>query len=306
MSQAPEKINLRKLAAELSVAPSTVSRALSGSSGISDYQIKRIRKAAQSHGYRPRKWIKRAMKQVGVLINISQSSWHNVYQRELLWEISALGREQNLQFDIEHLDHRQPDMPVRLITEKRVDAAVLIGSPPATIVANFQKARIPVVALHDLTERLGCDCIMPNLQQATFSAVQRLIELGHERIAFVNSPTDFPTVAQRLDGYEQAMKQAGLKIDKHSVVRVVRPALDQGRLAIRQLINLPHRPTACVFVNDLLALGGMFELTAVGLSVPDDMSVVSHDNMFFAQESTPPLSSIDMKIKRTMTQAITT
>lgn len=306
MTQAREKLNIRQLAKELQVAPSTVSRALSGSAGISQTQAKRIKKIAKTRGYRPRKWVKRVMKQVGVLINTSQSHWHNVYQRELLWEMSALGREENLQFDIEHIDYEQAnDQTVRLLENKQIDAAILIGSPPVHIVKKFQKIGLPVVAMDDQTTRLGCDCILPALKQATQSAVQHLINLGHHQIAFVITPTDFPTVTQRLEGYEQAMLQAGIDMNPGWVVRVVRPALDQGRLAMRQLLNLPQRPTATVFVNDLLALGGMFELTAAGLNIPEDMSLISHDNMFFARESTPPLSSIDMMLKRSMIQAIT-
>ncbi|WP_344222523.1 LacI family DNA-binding transcriptional regulator [Kribbella sancticallisti] len=125
-------------------------------------------------------------------------------------------------------------------------------------------------------------------------ALSHLIELGHQRIAFVGGPNTIGQVTDRRDGARQALAQAGLPTD--SLVDVLTGALTvaEGRGAGQRLAGLPsdRRPTAAFCANDLLALGLLQQCVSLGLRVPEDLAIVGYDDIEFAAAAAVPLTSV--------------
>ena len=125
-------------------------------------------------------------------------------------------------------------------------------------------------------------------------ALAHLIELGHERIAFVGGPNTIGQVTDRRDGARRALEQAGLPAD--SLVDVLTGALTvaEGRGAGQRLAGLPsdRRPTAAFCANDLLALGLLQQCVSLGLRVPEDLAIVGYDDIEFAAAAAVPLTSV--------------
>ena len=112
-------------------------------------------------------------------------------------------------------------------------------------------------------------------------ATEHVVELGHERIAFVGGdPTDqlgFPVAPDRLMGYKSALSAAGIEADPSLVV----PAeftVDGGIRAMSQLTALRSPPTAVVAASDEIAIGLLYGARRAGVSVPEDLSVVGVDD----------------------------
>ncbi|TXK87264.1 LacI family transcriptional regulator, partial [Parageobacillus sp. SY1] len=124
---------------------------------------------------------------------------------------------------------------------------------------------------------------------------QHLIELGHERIAFVGGNKKYLVTVDRLHGYEAALKGAGLPYREDYIMHE-EFLQEGGQEAMKELLSLADPPTALVVADDLMALGVLKTLDEMGLRVPDDISIVSFNNTLLAEMSRPPLTSVDIHI----------
>lgn len=126
-----------------------------------------------------------------------------------------------------------------------------------------------------------------------YQAVTHLIRLGHTQIAMIAWPLGSLSGDSRLNGYYQAMREAGLGVPSHFVQRGEQSELT-GRAALHYWMGLPisQRPTAVVCVTDLIAIGVMTEAKALGLQVGRDIAVIGHDDVPLAQYLDPALTTI--------------
>jgi LacI family transcriptional regulator len=125
-------------------------------------------------------------------------------------------------------------------------------------------------------------------------AARHLLELGHERLAFVGGPDTLGQVADRRRGVLQALTEAGLPTGLMTEIATSALTVTEGRGAAERLAGLPgdDRPTAAVCANDLLALGLLQQCVSLGLSVPDDLAIVGYDDIEFAAAAAVPLTSV--------------
>jgi len=124
-------------------------------------------------------------------------------------------------------------------------------------------------------------------------AMEHLLDLGHRRIAYVGGPFSIRQVAERHDGASAALADHGLDAELR-VAATPNLTVAAGRQAADELAGLPaaQRPTAIFCANDLLALGVLQELTSRGLRVPQDITLVGYDDIYFAAAAAVPLSSV--------------
>ncbi|NUR06721.1 MAG: substrate-binding domain-containing protein, partial [Nocardioidaceae bacterium] len=124
--------------------------------------------------------------------------------------------------------------------------------------------------------------------------VEHLLELGHERIAFVGGPERIGQVRDRRRGARAALAGAGR--DAAELVDVATEALSivEGMNAAERVAGMSaaDRPTAVFCANDLLALGVLQRCVALGLRVPDDLALVGYDDIVFAAAAAVPLTSV--------------
>jgi LacI family transcriptional regulator len=123
-----------------------------------------------------------------------------------------------------------------------------------------------------------------------------LIKLGHRRIGFIGGRQDLKSAERRLRGYQDSLTQAGLPIDPKLITQGDFTAAS-GLMCARYLLGLPNRPTAIFCANDQSALGTYQAAQEIGLSIPDDLSVIGFDNIPEAALADPPLTTIDQSIR---------
>jgi LacI family transcriptional regulator len=123
------------------------------------------------------------------------------------------------------------------------------------------------------------------------AATVHLIERGRRRIAFVSGLATQTTVADRRQGYRQALQAAGLLTDQQLEVETD-PSPPGGEQAVARLLKLPRPPDAVFAFNDNLAVGVMHALARAGRRVPDDVAVIGFDDTPLAPYFVPSLSSV--------------
>jgi LacI family transcriptional regulator len=128
-------------------------------------------------------------------------------------------------------------------------------------------------------------------EHGAWMAVRHLIELGHRRIAFVSGPADNIDAAERMAGYQRALREAGIEVDPKLMV-AGNFHENSGLLAVNHLFDTQQQFTAVFAANDQSAYGVRLCLYRKGIRVPDDVSLVGFDDLPGSSYTTPPLTTI--------------
>jgi len=123
-------------------------------------------------------------------------------------------------------------------------------------------------------------------------AVEHVIGLGHTRIGYVAGPQNVSTGHRRYLGFLAAMQDAGLPVPPECMTFTGAFTEDAGAGACSALLRAAPGVTAIVTANDRLAIGCYDTLGSLGLSCPDDISVVGFNDMLFIDRLRPPLTTI--------------
>jgi LacI family transcriptional regulator len=152
----------------------------------------------------------------------------------------------------------------------------------------------PVVMVdRAVTGRTACSVAVDNVLGGDLAATH-LLDLGHERIAFVGGPTSLGQVRDRLQGAQHAVARAGRPEDSLVHISTTALTINEGRSAGERIAGIParRRPTAAFCANDMLALGLLQRCVSLGLRVPEEMAIVGYDDIEFAAAATVPLTSV--------------
>mgnify|MGYP000922521064 FL=1 len=121
--------------------------------------------------------------------------------------------------------------------------------------------------------------------------VDYLCELGHREIAFVGGRTETQVRLGRLNGYKEALEKHGIPLNPDWIIDCGW-SIDEGRRAFRELCKKGKLPTAVFAANDSIGIGIIMEATSMGISVPDDISVVGFDNINQSSYIKPSLTTV--------------
>ena len=159
------------------------------------------------------------------------------------------------------------------------------------LIKSIRECDVPVVVAGNVPSSAGVDTIRANSPKGMALAFEHLLSKGRDRIAFVNGPVDTVPGTARAKGFTDAVKQYKLK--PAGEIEAVDFTFAAGREAGREFFA-KNRPNAVICANDLIAVGVMHELAAYGLEVPKDVAVVGMDDSELAEQSFPPLTSVNL------------
>lgn len=297
-----EAPSLREVAKRLQVAPSTVSRALSGDGGINEQTARKIQQVARDMGYQPKPLRMRHSRTIGMIVCSQFESFpEDMYQQQLSLEVAQLMIEKDWHIHLEVIS-RDCAMPA-CIEENRVQGVLVSGYPSRELCDRLAQRQIPTVIMDDLFDRTGLPSAICHVDLATEQVVSKLAAMGHRHFGYVTTTTDYPTVRMRKQGFINGLKSAGINEDQARVITVANSCLQQGQAATRVLLNARQRPSCIVYISDRLALGGMMEMFRMGLDVPHDISLVGFDNSTLGLDVDPPISSVDMNRQEMIRQS---
>jgi LacI family transcriptional regulator len=184
---------------------------------------------------------------------------------------------------------------LNLMSEQRVQGLLLtpVDADPIRL-SRLVERGMPVVLLDRRAEGAGMCSVSVDDVSGGELAVSHLLEMGHERVAFIGGPTTIAQVKDRLQGARNALMRAGRDPDSLVCITTTSMTVAAGREAGERLGGLPvkRRPTAAFCGNDLLALGLLQEMIRQGLDVPNDVAIVGYDDIEFAAAAAVPLTSV--------------
>ena len=133
-------------------------------------------------------------------------------------------------------------------------------------------------------------------------AMDHVMGLGHERIAFIGGPQNLRSAARRQNSFLQALRERGTVIDEHWLA-TGNHRVDGGYSAMRRLLQHQPHPTAVLTSNDLTAIGAISAIYEAGLQVPRDISVVGFDDIDISHALNPPLTTVRLSRTEIATRA---
>jgi DNA-binding LacI/PurR family transcriptional regulator len=284
MESLPEfPATISDVAARAGVGVGTVSRVLNGRSNVRPVTRAKVLDAIAALQYRPsplaRNLSLRRTHVIGVVVPFFTSP-SAVERVRGIASVLALSPYDLMLFDIESEDRREHAF--RLFDRgDRSDGLLLLSLvPPEDEVERLRSARLPCVlvdAPHPAFSSFVIDDVLGGELATT-----HLIELGHERIAFVGDkppdPFRFASSRDRTRGYERALAQAGIE-PRPEYVREGTQSHHVARSIAIDLLRLPQRPTAIFAASDAQALGVLDAARILGLRVPEELSVVGFDDI---------------------------
>ncbi len=188
---------------------------------------------------------------------------------------------------------------LRKFLEHRVDGVGLIGldhSEETYLLLEHQK--IPAISIWNYTAHAKIGCVGADNAAAGHLAAQHLVSLTHKKIAMLFPRTqDNDRARARFDGAWDTLSKAGLSVppDWHAEASY---SLTAAKEATRAILNQPERPTALLCGNDVLALGAFYAAQELGVSVPDDLSIIGIGDFKGSAEMVPALTTIRLPAQR--------
>lgn len=297
-------VTIKDVARLANVAPSTVSRVITNSPNISDETKQKVRLAMAELHYHPnlnaRSLASQSTKTIGIVLPSSGDIvFQNPFFPTVLQGISVGAREKKyaLQLTTGKLEKETLEDVSLMVQGKRVDGMILLNSMVDDKVMSFlKKSEFPFVLIGKPSKQVEEITHVDNDNvRAMKEATEYLINLGHRQIAFIGGSLDLMVTIDRLRGYMDALMKANVPI-KNEYILHEEFLMEGGQEAVSELMSLEQRPTALVVVDDFMALGVLSTLDELGISVPDEISVVSFNNVLLSELSKPPLTSIDINI----------
>ena len=159
---------------------------------------------------------------------------------------------------------------------------------------------LPFVVVDRDVPQVMVDSVVVDNRGGAYLAVQHLLEMGHQRIACITQPNRPSSVVERIEGYEQALRDAGiLPLSPIHIPRFInQPEIDEPTSLEKELTSIDHlltvreRPTALFCINDYIAFTVMYHLLEQDIQVPEDLSLVGFDNLPLTQHLPIPLTTI--------------
>ena len=297
-------VTIKDVAKIANVAPSTVSRVIANSSRISEKTKKRVREVMDELGYHPnfiaRSLASHSTRAIGLVMpSSSDAVFQNPFFPTVLTGLSegAHAKQYALHMTTGKTDDEIYDGVVALVQGGRVDGVVLLYSKVEDRVISYLKKRdFPFFVIgKPFKDDENINYVDNDNFKAGKEVTEHLIQLGHDRIAFIGGNLDLVVTVERIEGYEKALRNSGIKLVDEYIIND-EFLQESGQDAVEVLLSLDQPPSALVVADDLMALGVLNKLDEMGIEVPKDISIVSFNNVLIAEMARPPLTSVNINI----------
>lgn len=275
---------MRDVAALAGVSLKTVSRVVNREAGVSDDLMARVERAALQLDYRPNLTasnLRRADHRtatIGLLIEDVANPYFALMHRGVE-EAAVVHGVQVISASLDEDPARERQL-VEAFAARRVDGLVLAptAGEHGYLLAEM-RAGLPIVFVDRPPRGVHGDVVLTDNREGSHAAVRRLIEVGHQRIAFIGGVADLHTTQDRYRGYLDAMSEAGLATPTSRVLRDVH-SVAQAEEGVRALLGGADAPTALFTGQNLISIGAVRALRALALQ--DRIAMIGFDDFEFA------------------------
>ena len=307
LTRAATATRLKDVADHANVSIKTVSNVVNGHlARVSRDTENRVRSSLATLNYRPNMAARYLRQGKAGILALVVPDVSNPYFASLSTDIIEAASEYGYTVLIDHTggDWTQESLALRGIRAHVIDGVILnpLALRPEDL--GTEDSGTPVVLLGERLLEAPCDHVVIDNVTAAREATEHLLGLGRRRIAAVGLKPDGrdETFVMRLRGYEEALRRAGLPVDRSLIAPLEPPHLHyhsaDGLRAMHQLLGNGSEPDAVFCMTDVLALGVMKAIQLSGRKIPDDIAVVGFDDIEEGIFSSPSLTTVSPDKRR--------
>jgi LacI family transcriptional regulator len=316
MARRRQSITIKHVAADAGVSLQTVSRVINDGPNVRPEMRERVQASIDRLGYVPSLAAQRMSGSRSYLILALNDRERTIAEWEARqgsdWVdqmlfggmLTAGEHGYRLMFELidTHADHIERELGAALAA---VQPDGVILTPPhsenATLIQLLDRENIPFARIGSREQGAGIALTMDDDGHARL-ATEYLAGLGHQRIGFISGSPEYSLSHWRVEGWREAMKDAGLPTE--DLLAAGDFTYASGEKAARQLLTQDQPPTAIIASSDQMALATLDTARDLGISVPEQLSIVSFDNTPVTNFTRPTLTAIDQPIAKTTSRAV--
>jgi LacI family transcriptional regulator, repressor for deo operon, udp, cdd, tsx, nupC, and nupG len=296
-----EEVSIADVAERAGVSVATVSRVLNGHTNVRPPTRERVLQAVAASGYRINELARNLRTAESRLLLTMVPDFGNPFYAAIVRGIDSVARQNRYYMLLcdTGADPLRERSYFDLLRGRRADGAICLDPAAVQKALEEEASALPWVACCEFDPAARVPYVGIDNHLAAGDVVRYLIGKGHTRIALINSGHGYLYGRQRLAGYAEALKRAGIEPNPAWQIELDSLDYDAGAEATAQLLALGEaRPTAIFAVSDTLAIGVMNGVRHAGLSVPDDVAVVGFDDIAVAANVYPPLTTVSQPMQR--------
>lgn len=285
----------------------TVSRVVNDEPHVAEDTRNKVMKAIEELGYAPnfsaRRLVQRKAYMICILLHEA-----GFYQSEVLSKVMDIGYQHDYDILIQSYfpsHNRSKEKLSGLIRERRVDGLVI--TPPCDVDTFLSgllvDSGVPYVQITPLNRTNDIPYVTGDDYQGAYLMTERLILLGHWRIAFLKGPRNHRMSIDRLYGYKAALEMYRIPFQENLVLDSLYN-FNGGYHAAGIAMSMEPAPTAIFAGSDEAAIGALYALKERGIKVPEQVSVSGFDNLPQSQQTWPGLSTVDHPVELIVEKAV--
>ncbi|WP_069658931.1 LacI family DNA-binding transcriptional regulator [Arcticibacter eurypsychrophilus] len=291
-----DHVNLKRLAKELKLAVSTVSRALSDSHDISIETKRKVINLAKELNYQPNPFARSLRKRSSKTIAIILPEIANNYFSLAINGIEEVAQENDYHVLIylTHENHAKEASIIRHLLNGRVDGVIMslsIETEDITHLQELQENNIPIVFFDRICDSIDTVKITTNDYESGYLATSHLISKGCKSIAYLTFSGNLSIEQQRMKGYQDALIRKNLVPDDQHIVRCSTNT-KESHTKIKILFSGDNRPDGIFASVELLAILCYEVCAEMKINIPNDIKIIGFSNLRTASLLNPALTTI--------------
>ena len=272
---------IRDVARLAGVSTTTVSRVINGSGAVSEARRLRVERAVADLDYVPNAVARHLRSKRTKMIALVLSDITNPFFTTIARGVQDVAGPRGYAVTFANTDESETQELgyLQTLVQRQVDGVLLVpvGNSPAPF-RLLRSKKIPVVLLDRRVSVRQLDEVRCDSEAGAYAVVRHLLGLGHRRIAVLTGRRDVSTSTDRVAGYERALAWAGVPLDR-DLIRYDSFSLAGGFRMINEILAVEPRPTAVFATNNFIAFGAIRAIREAHLTVPDDISLATFDDL---------------------------
>ena len=290
------QITIKDIARILGISPSTVSRALKDHPDINTDTKKAVNELALKLKYQPNAVALSLKNSRSNTIGIIIPEIVHYFFSSVISGIEDVASQRGYTVIICQSNERfaREVANARALLSHRVDGILISISKETNSFdhfVNLQESGIPLVFFDRIAPGINADQVIIDDIDASYNATRHLIETGCKRIAHFAGPQGLVIGRDRLQGYLNALAEAGLPIDNRLIIEA--DTFEKARNTVMEMLDAGIVPDGIFAVNDMTAIGAMQTILKRGYKIPADISIVGFSDGYLSGITDPHLSSVD-------------
>lgn len=302
-------VTILDVAKKAGVSKATVSRALNGKVVVSHNVKARINQAIEETGYRPnllaRRLATNESNSVGLVI--TNGLYSGPFFSSMVHQAATCSEQHQRQLVLADGKHCREDEQnaINLLLQLRCEAIMIY--PKYLTVEELDdiidSSSVPIMVINRKLKRHRANSVFIDNHLCSMEMVNYLLEKGHRRIAFIAGQPGSPTGEQRLMGYRDALKKAGITPDDSLIIRGSFSP-ESGYKAGLELLKNNVDFTCVLAANDDMAMGAIKAFTERGYAIPSDISVAGFDDADIGRYFIPALTTVHIPMEKMIKDAL--